>query len=256
MKKVSFIGSLLLMVMTSYVLTACGSDGDEHGGLSISPSSVSMHYEDTKQLNADGATSWTTSDEFVATVDTKGLVTGGHVGKAQIIASNGSASGLCDVEITPEYFLYDDPVLDWGISMSSVKSSVDKELVSSDTNSLIYKYTISGDPCLINYGFENNKLKSVLCLFSYTYYLRSAYYLVERYQPVYKGDDYYGFMDAMKVEKAKTLVVFREYKSGSTTLTQIIYGPATTSSSNVAKRAQNVTHGLEKVQAEMAKYFE
>ena len=70
MKKYFRFVGLVMMAVMSYGITACGSDDDDNsGGLSVSPNSVSMHFEDTKQLKADGATSWSSEDEFVATVD-------------------------------------------------------------------------------------------------------------------------------------------------------------------------------------------
>ena len=258
MKKIFYcLFGVTLVTMFSAGFVSCGDDDDSDSTLVVTPSSVSMHFEDTKQLKADGATKWTTSDEFVAKVDSKGLVTGNHVGKAQIIASNGSSSGKCEIEITPEYSLYDDPYINWEASMSMVKSSVKKELTDSDEESLTYKYYIGNDICLMAYIFEDNKLKSILTLFSYTYYLRAGYYLIERFQPVYAGDDYYGFADAMTSEKAKTLVLFRTFESGNTTLTSIYYAQHTqTSSSRNTNNTIGNSSEMEIYQAKLAKYLE
>ena len=255
-KNFYYLFGVTLVTMLSASFVSCGDDDDSDSTLVVTPGSVSMHYEDTKQLKADGATTWTTSNDFVAKVDSKGLVTGNHVGKAQIIASNGSSSGKCDVEITPEYSLYDDPYLDWGASMSTVKSSVKKELQGSDEKSLTYKYYIGSNVCLVGYYFDNNKLKSILTMFSYTYYARAAYYLLERFQPLYKDDDNYFFMDAMTTEKAKTIVLFGTYKSGSTTVTSIYYSENSESSSRSANRAIENSSKIEEYQANMAKYLE
>lgn len=258
MKKYFKFVCLVMMAVVSYGLTACGNDDDDdNGGLSVTPNSVSMHYDETKQLKADGATSWSSEDEFVATVDAKGLVTGEHVGKTKIIASSGKSRGICDVEITPEYTLYTDPILNWGASMSTIKSEVNKELLSSDEKTLTYKYTIGSDPCVMGYSFENSKLKTVVALFAYSYYLKAGYYLIERFQPVYSENDQYLFIDAMKPEKAKTAVLFSTTKSGSTTLVSIIYTDYNTlGNSKAPNRSMKISEDIQELQDKLMKYFE
>ena len=256
-KNYLYLMGIALVTMFGVSFISCGNDDEEDSAIVVTPASVSMHYEDTKQLKADGATNWSTSNDFVATVDSKGLVTGGHVGKAEIIASNGSSSGVCEIEITPEYSLYDDPYLNWGASLSTVKNAINKELVSSDEKSLIYKYYIGNDVCAVDYVFENNKLQSVLFLFSYTYYLRAGYYLLERFQPVYEGNGYFGFADALTTEKAKTYVLYGQYKSGNTTLTSIFYSSSSAiSSSRDTRSAMEKSSKMEEYQSKLAKYLE
>ena len=252
-KNIYYLFGVTLVTIMSVGFVSCGDDDDSDPVLVVTPGSVSMHYEDTKQLKADGATKWTSSNDFVAKVDSKGLVTGNHVGQAQITASNGSTTGVCEIEITPEYSLYDDPYLNWGASMSTVKSAVNKELVSNSENSIIYKYYIGSDVCAVDYVFENDKLKSILCMFSYTYYVRAGYYLIERFQPVYAEDGYYGFADALTTEKMKTLVLYGTYKSGNTTYTSIFYNAySETSTTRGMMRSSN----MEEYQTKLAKFLE
>ena len=91
---------MLLLVFSYLCITSC-SKNDEDIQVTITPSNITMYYEGTKQLSAVNANSWSTEDDFVAEVDGKGLVTGGHVGKTKIIASNGKNSAFCEVTVSP-----------------------------------------------------------------------------------------------------------------------------------------------------------
>jgi hypothetical protein len=219
-----FIGFVLKTIF-SFGLVSCGSDGDDDPGISITPSSVSMHYDDTKQLSAQGATSWSSNDEFVAKVDQSGLVTGGHVGTTQIIASNGKKTSICDVTITPQYFLYDTPLLDWGISMTSVKSQETHELLSTKENNLMYNYTKGEIACLLTYNFENDKLRGIVVILNYSYYVDAGYYLLERYQPVAESEGMYVFLDALTKDKANTTIGLETTTISGSKVVSIIYIP-------------------------------
>ena len=225
MKKVLYLIILPVIGMVCCAITACSSDDDEGSGIVVSPSSISLHYEETQQLKADGATSWLSEDEFVASVDQSGLVKGGHVGTTKIIATNGSKKSACEVTITPKYYLFDEPLLRWGASMSSIQAAEthEKQNVSSD-EVLLYNYTSGATACLMMYDFDNNKLRAVMALLNNSMYVTAGYYLLEHYQPFYIGDnnDYY-FMDAMNIEKAKVVVRLDRYKMNSTTYTCIYF---------------------------------
>ena len=234
MKKVTFWSMLMLAVLILPMMVACGGDGDDDGGISISPSSVSMHYDDTQQLNAQGATSWTSNDDFIAKVDQTGLVTGGHVGTTQITASNGKKSAICEVTITPEYNLYDSPILEWGASMNSVQSSEIHELLRSSDAALIYDYTKGTSPCLLTYSFENSTLKAIVAILNYSSYVDAGYYLLERYQPIGESEGMYIFLDALTQSKATTIVGLSTTTVSGSKVTEIIYMPASSNLRSVS----------------------
>lgn len=245
MKKVSLWSILMLVVLTLPLLAACGGDGDDDPGLTVTPSSISMHYEDTQQLSAQGATSYKSNDEFVAKVDQAGLVTGGHVGTTQIIASNGKKTGICEVTITPEYDLYDTPILDWGVSASTISSKETHKLESSTDDYLIFNYQKGNTACAMSYAFENGKLKSVIAILNYSSYVSAGYYLLERYQPIGEDEGIFVFLDALTKDKAKTAVAFSTATISGSKVTRIIYMPATSTSSSMRSvQSNNLPTGI------------
>ncbi|SEF97184.1 Ig-like domain (group 2) [Xylanibacter ruminicola] len=224
MKKTFRFTGFILISIVSCSFLSCSSDSDENP-LIVTPASISMHYEDTQQLQAEGATSWLSSDEFVAKVSSTGLVTANHVGKTEIIVSNGKKNTTCEVTVTPEYNLYDDPILQWGASMSTIQSlETHKKLSSSSSDVISYDYSFGNNPCAMGYSFENGKLKAVMAMLDYSLYLKTGYYLLERYQPAAETDDYdFLFVDALSKDKCKTAVYFTTQKSGRNTYTVIMY---------------------------------
>lgn len=190
-----------------------------------------MHYEDTQQLTAEGATQWTTENDFVATVNQNGLVTGGHVGTTRIIAHSGKESASATITITPKYTLYDTPLLDFGVSKSVIKSKETHTLDSETDKYLYYTYTKNGHTCIVSYSFTDGNLSMVLVMLNQSDYAQTGFYLLERYQPVYAQDGVYGFINSMTAEKADLLVYFSTYTSGRTTVTTVGYSPYTNESS-------------------------
>jgi hypothetical protein len=239
---------MAILIATGFV--SCSHDDDD-SGIAVTPQSVSMHFEDTQQLKAEGATTWTSNDKFVATVNQNGLVTGGHVGSTQIIASDGKHSAKCDITITPKYFLYDDPILDWGITPSKVRSSETHEFFSeSSTELLMYDYTYGSNICILGYSFKNNKLNSVMVMLPSSQYAAAGLYLLERYMPVTEVDDYFGFVDAYEKSDVKTLVLFGTTSSGNTRYTTIMYGDykSTSSSSRSTSRKTEIENFVKDIE--------
>lgn len=255
MKRYSYFSSFIIVTVAGYCLSSCSSSKEEDP-LVVSPASISMHYEDTKQLKADGATSWYSNDEFVAKVNSSGLVTGNHVGETEIVVSDGSRSAICKVTITPEYYLYDDPILQWGTSMSSIKSlETHKRANSTSDNVLVYDYSFGSKSCLMGYTFKNGALQGVMAMLNVSMYADVAYYLLERFQPVAAGDNYdYVLIDAMEKDKCKTIVYLSTQKIDNSIVLTVLYAdPSIVSSTRTIKE-----YGpeIEVMQKEMIRFFE
>lgn len=207
-KNFGIIGLIVLASM-SVGLVACGGDDDEPDFV-VTPSSVSLYYDGTQQLTAEGATSWTSRDEFIASVDQNGLVNARHIGTTQIVVNNGRKTATCEVLIKPKYLLFNDPLLLWGSSKASIQSSESHSIIQELNNDkyLAYDYTLGTTACIMIYMFENGSLKAVMAMLNKSSYTDAGYYLLERYQPISIGDDNeIYFADAMTLDKAKTACV-------------------------------------------------
>lgn len=210
----------------------------------VTPSSVSMYYDGTKQLSAPGATSWKTSNDFVAGVDNNGLVTGRHIGTTQITASDGKSSDICTVTIKPKYSLYDTPILNWGYSKSQIKSLETHSLLEEKDESVYYNYSFGSTTCILSYGFKEGKLNAILLMmpFKSSLLLNTAYYITERFQPFYKDGDNFWFIDAMDVKDSKTALMFNSDSSSTRDYVDVYYtdsSPLKTSGSRTRSTEQN-----------------
>lgn len=203
--------------------------------VTISPTTVTMFYDDTKQLSAPRATSWSSSNDFVAAVDENGLVKARHIGTTEITASRGKSKAVCSVTIKPMYSLHDNLNLSWGVSRDVIKT-IETHKLDEETSegNLVYDYSFDSNKCYAIYGFKENKLVSVLVMMPFTkaLLLQTGYYLLERYQPYYyKGYDYYE-IDAMNEKDAKTIVHHNMKTSGRTTIDLFYYDFNALGSSN------------------------
>jgi hypothetical protein len=236
MKKLRIYGIVLMCVM-GLVSVSCGSDDDSPSTLSVNPSAVSLYYDDTQQLSATGATSWTTENEFVAKVDANGLVTANHIGSANIIASNGDAMGKCTVTVKPKYNCYDTPLLNWGSSKNTISASETHTKESStNSNNLVYVYNNGTTSVIVQYIFKDNSLYGVNVVATYLDYVSIGYYLLERYQPFYQDDGVFYFIDAMDTNTAQNIVSFRTYKISNDEVTLVTY-MSNTKKTNAPRRA-------------------
>ena len=253
MKKMKFWSIVLLMAVSLPLFNSCGSDDDDDvKPLSVSPSSVSMKYDESQQLSASGATSWRSENEFVAIVDQNGLVKGRHIGTTDIVVSNGNSSGKCTVSITPRYTYYDLPILNWGASETQIRNAETHTYESKSGENLIYSYTNGSVGAVVMYGFKNGVLESVMQLTSKSHYVNAGYFLIERFQPYGESDGMFIFGDNMDPDQAITLVGLDYMKLSSTTYTGTVYMKKSASSNAAPRRSmemipEEITTIIEKI---------
>lgn len=220
------------MVIICLCATSCSKDDESQveQKVTISPTSITMHYGETSQLSATNANSWSSDDNYIAEVDNKGLVKGGHIGTTIITAKNGNSFAACEVTITPKYDIYDTPVLDWGATMSYIQSKEThpKSSSSSTSSMLAYNYTKNGTSCALFYYFEGGKMSRIVVYMDLLQYTNAGNFLLERYTLLSTdATDYFlMFTDAYTKEKMKTVVGLQTTKVSGTELTMITYIPA------------------------------
>lgn len=218
--------AVVIAAIQCVVFSSCGSDDSEDLSLSVSPSSVTLHYDETVQLRVSGnADSWESEDLFVAKVNTLGSVTGGHVGTTRIKATQGSRTGYSTITIVPKYDLYDTPITKFGTTKETIKSKETHSLSSENNTSLVYTYSDGIHPCVVVYLFEDGRMNGVAVSLNYSDYNVAGYCLLERYQPAGISDDLYIFLNADTKQKATMAVVLGTTRVNGSTITMITYMP-------------------------------
>lgn len=209
-------------------LLSCSKNSDEEITLSIAPSNVTLHSDETFQMSGTNVAQWKSKDYFVAEVNEKGFITGRHVGTTQIVASNGKESAICEVTIVPRYDLFDTPILEWGASKSTIQSKENhQQMTSSSTSTMLaYDYSKNNKSCALFYYFSNGKLSRIDAYMDLLQYVNVGSHLTERYAPLNVEDDLVMFADGYTKGEMTTVVGLQTQKISGTELTYISYIPS------------------------------
>lgn len=185
-----------MCAMCAFSFVSCSDDDDDDSSFKLPPESVSFNQGDNQQMAADDgrALTWSVDDEFVATIDDDGLLTGCHVGETNIVAVDSKGGKACaKVVVEPKYNLYTEPCIQWGDTKEQVKGLDKRELLDEDDNTILLKADGSADYVL--YTFEDGGLKAVSILIGTSYTKASVNFLFERYEYLGYADDIYVFTD-------------------------------------------------------------
>lgn len=247
MKTIRLSGLMLLAVFMSFGMIACGDDDDDadnEAGVDTNPISLIAGYEKTIQ----GADTISPSNEFVA-YGKGGTVHAWHVGETELLV-NGKKR--IPIVVKPAYYLYNDPVLEWGCTIDHVKSLQKQGTLSSRSNDKTLYYENAGAASVMAYTFENGKLKNVVAVVSTNHTSQYASFLAERYLmlPLYEGEEtYFMGIDGLKMESAKTVVLLQVY---SVKYLAAVYGPVSEQSTR-SSSLEDVAR--EKVQEVLSYFF-
>lgn len=217
---------LFAMIILIQIICSCSKNEES---FILNKTHLQMSADDTETLTAsETVNTWASDNVFTASVN-NGIVTANHVGKASISATSAKGTAICDVEVLPVYQTYAEPVLDFGISKTSLKTKEHRTISKETTNALFYtgeKSTVA----VVLYNFKDDKLNGVIVTVSLSASLDAAKYLKERYQPVLSDNDTFYFINNTK-EKTTMEVVMKL----TTQYAIITYLPFTfTSNSNLS----------------------
>lgn len=156
MKKLLLIIALLLGSICVFAQTTATNND---------PKEIELFRGDTVTYEVSGGygVKWSSSNDYIATVK-NGMIVGVHIGTAIItMTSVGAPTSYFIVKVKPKYSLYDDPILDYGISRQELIRKETHRLLSviSDTLDLAYDYSHEDYKTLMLYHFENDSLQTV-----------------------------------------------------------------------------------------------
>ena len=127
MKKVIF-RLLSLAMIVSLFMTSCKKD-DETKELTLSQLSVTMVHDDTLTITANQKVEWASKDEFVAKISSDGKITARHIGETSVTATIDGQQKECKVTVKPVYNTYSEPVLNFDLAKSEIKTKEKRPLV-------------------------------------------------------------------------------------------------------------------------------
>ena len=114
----------MLAAALPMVFTSCGDDNDEM--LTLDQTSMTINYkgEAVKLKASEKNVTWTSDNDFIASVDDDGKVTPLHAGNTNIVATKDGNKATCKVTVNPTNTKFTLPVLNFGNTMDQVKSAV------------------------------------------------------------------------------------------------------------------------------------
>ena len=211
---------LMLAAALPFMFAACGSEDPEEN-FNLETTALEIDYEKTANIetSVNGCT-FTSDNEFIATVDKDGKVTANHVGEANITVAYNGESATCKVTVKPTLMAYTMPVIDWSLNLSQVEDQVKVNfpaLVKDDKNSTadLLSYSTNGSFPIYTYAFKENALKASTLMISAAMDERDNLdEWLEQYYANY-GETTYGFIygNANSIDDATILV---EFEGGET----------------------------------------
>ena len=225
-------GVLLCMCSLSLFFLGCEKAGKK---LEVSPNEITIYFEGTKQLTANVEDAqFSSKDEFYATVDQTGLVTGGKVGKTEIAVSSKSGSVSVPVTIMSQYSLYPDLDGLVGKGISDITNVMGSDYTTSTTSSgTMYTYK---DPtkyaAAIGFTLTGGKCSSIIVAVSTSYTSMITKHLLERYTVAGMQNDYYFFLNhdknvviGMTVYSASLIAVMYTENTSTKAIESVDFSP-------------------------------
>lgn len=209
-------------MMTVLAITGCSKDDK----LTLSTNTLSLYSKDTEQITASEQSTWSSEDEFVASVSENGIVKGGHVGKTIIKATSENGEAKCAVEVKPKYNTYTEPILEFGASKATIKAKESRTLESEIATRLTYKPDKSTIKS-VAYAFENGAMIGAGVMLNTASAMEAADFLIERYLVISAGSgNIIGLMlnnlpskanmsISMGVDAGNVTVIYAPYKSST-----------------------------------------
>lgn len=209
MKK--FFLMLAVALPMLFAATSCGDDNDDTT-LSLDQNTMSLDWNKTGKLTASEKNGiWASSNEFVASVDSKGEITANHEGRATITYSKDGQSASCVVTVnaTNNYFT---TVTTWGATPAQVKNTISQTnlVLLTETADGNLMYTLPGNAYpWYSFIFESNALSG-----SGVYFTESIFddedfngFLAQRYKKIDTTDEGVRYANANTLTEATEAVV-------------------------------------------------
>ncbi|MCM1532013.1 MAG: hypothetical protein NC048_00970 [Bacteroides sp.] len=169
MKKVMLLAFVAVMFVTS-----C-TDEDK---ATLSKTHYTLYHSKTERIQGKNVedVEWRSANDFVATIS-NGMIEGQYVGNTSVKSKNNGLS--FSVNVVPQYNLYDEPDIEWGASLATIKSRYGTPYSSSST-ALIYESSNPDVPYYV-YTFNNTGLYTSGVVVRVSAASTLANFLMERY---------------------------------------------------------------------------
>ena len=139
---------------------SCSSSNDDEP-FTMNERAITMQKGDKYTITHTGKASWSSEDNFVASVN-DGEVTANHVGETAIYAMSGGSKSQCNVTVRGSYNYFREPLCKLNATPEDVMRYETRSLDTkkSDRTTLIYYPAMNENIDVVAYTFKNDKLES------------------------------------------------------------------------------------------------
>lgn len=139
---------------------SCSSSSDDEP-FSMNERAITLQNGDKYTITHTGKASWSSEDNFVASVN-DGEVTANHVGETAIYAMSGGSKSQCNVTVRGSYNYFREPLCKLNATPEDVMRYETRSLDTkkSDRTMLLYYPAMNEDIDVVAYKFKNDKLES------------------------------------------------------------------------------------------------
>lgn len=226
MKKV-LLAAVIALAGVSFF--SCSSSNDDEP-FTMNERAITIQKGDKYTITHTGNASWSSEDNFVASVN-DGEVTANHVGETAIYAISGGTKSQCDVTVRGSYNYFREPLCKLNATPEDVMRYETRSLDTkkSDRTMLIYYPAMNEDVDVIAYTFKNDKLESAFVAMAMNGNASQALqmmnnFMSERYLGGIANQGYL-YINAKSVDAASKQVFVSNTISGYEGITAALYTP-------------------------------
>ena len=147
-----------VFALTGVSFFSCSSSNDDEP-FSMNERAITIQKGDKYTITHTGKASWSSEDNFVASVN-DGEVTANHVGETAIYAMSGGSKSQCNVTVRGSYNYFREPLCKLNATPEDVMRYETRSLDTkkSDRTMLLYYPAMNEDIDVVAYSFKNDKL--------------------------------------------------------------------------------------------------
>ena len=208
---------------------SCSSSNDDEP-FTMNERAITMQKGDKYTITHTGKASWSSEDNFVASVN-DGEVTANHVGETAIYAMSGGSKSQCNVTVRGSYNYFREPLCKLNATPEDVMRYETRSLDTkkSDRTTLIYYPAMNENIDVVAYTFKNDKLESAFVAMTMHGNASQALqmmnnFISERYIGGVASQGYV-YINAKSVDAASKQVFVSNTISGYEGITAALYTP-------------------------------
>lgn len=208
---------------------SCSSSNDDEP-FTMNERTITIQKGDKYTITHTGKASWSSEDNFVASVN-DGEVTANHVGETAIYAMSGGSKSQCNVTVRGSYNYFREPLCKLNATPEDVMRYETRSLDTkkSDRTTLIYYPAMNENIDVVAYTFKNDKLESAFVAMTMHGNASQALqmmnnFMSERYIGGVASQGYV-YINAKSVDAASKQVFVSNTISGYEGITAALYTP-------------------------------